>query len=121
VLGIYVLVPNYGVVQIHNENFYFETSIEVFAMFLTIFGLVLSLAILLIFWILRLPSIVKSALNGYFYKKKIENILDIMYLMDSGHLKDASKKYNEKDFDVIDHKMIDKIKDQILAFKKKSK
>lgn len=121
VLGIYVLVPDYGVVEIRNENFYFETSIEIFVIVLTVFGLVLSLAVLFIFWILRLPSIVKAALNDYFYKKKVENILDVMYLVDSGRLKDASKKYNEKDFDVINHKMIDKIKDQILEFKKKSK
>lgn len=121
VLGIYVLVPDYGVVEVRNENFYFETSIEILVIVLTVFGLILSLAVLFIFWILRLPSIVKSTLDNYFYKKKVENILDIMYLMDSGHLKDASKKYNEKDFRVIDHKMVDKIKNRILDFKKNSK
>jgi len=120
ILCVYIFVPDFGVVEVHNENFYFETSIEVFTVFLTLIALIFSLVVLFIFWILRLPSTLRTALSGYFYKKKVEKLLDIVYLVDTGHLKEASKKYVKNDFDVIDHKMVEKVKQKILEFKKES-
>jgi len=120
-LGVYIIMPDSGIVEIHNADFYFETSIAVFSMFLTTASLILSLVILFIFWILRLPGTLKSALDNYFYKKKVEKMLDVMYLAETGKLKEASKKYDEKDFEVMSHDMISRVKRQILDFQKRSK
>lgn len=120
-LGVYVIVPDSGVVEIHNADFYFETSIGIFSIFLTTASLFISLVILFIFWILRIPNTLKTALGGYFYKKKVEKMLDVMYLAETGKLKEASKKYDEKDFHIMNHDMIKRVKEQIHDFNKKSK
>ncbi|MCH9753910.1 MAG: hypothetical protein K0T99_03310 [Alphaproteobacteria bacterium] len=115
------MVPDSGIVEIHNADFYFETSIAVFSMFLTTSSLILSLIILFIFWILRLPGTLKSAFDNYFYKKKVVKMLDVMYLAETGKLKEASKKYDKKDFEIMEHDMVKRVQNHILDFQKKSK
>ena len=118
-LGVYTLGPDSGVVEIHNENFYFETSIAVFFILLIIVSILISLLILLLFWVLKLPSRLKSALDNYFYKKKVEKMLDIIYLVWTKKLKEADKKYNIKDFEFMNHQMLEEVKQEISEYKKK--
>ena len=109
ILGVYIVMPESGIVEIKSEDIYFESSVVVFSVLLVFISFILLFVVSFIFWILRLPGSVRSAVDGYRYKKKIEKMLDILYLVDINKIKEARKKYRDKDFESMDHPMLESL------------
>jgi uncharacterized protein HemY len=111
--GVYAFIPESGIVEITSDNYYVSGSITMFFVFAVFFVLSLFFLISFMLWILRLPSSMKSVLDSYFYRKKVEKMLDIIYLIETGKDKEACSKYKEKDFILPDHPMVELVKKKI--------
>lgn len=110
--GVYAFIPDSGVVEITSDNYYVSGSVTIFFVFAVFFVLALFFLVSFVLWVLRLPSSVKSALDGYLYRKKVEKMLDIIYLIETGKTKEACK-YKDKDFIFPDHPMVELVKKKI--------
>ena len=79
--GVYAFIPESGIVEITSDDYYVSGSIAMFFVFAVFFVLSLLFLISFVLWILRLPSSMKSVLDGYFYRKKVEKMLDIIFIL----------------------------------------
>jgi|GEM_PF-1812518 len=120
ILGIYALGPDSGYIEIHSKDFYIETSLTVFCTIFAISAILLALLMMLIVWVIKVPARLKSVLDNYAHKRKIDRILDITYLVWNKKMKEAAKKYNNDDFEIMHHPLLDEIQQQIYSYKKKS-
>lgn len=111
--GVYAFVPESGFVQIRSDEYFISGSVTVFFIISVFFVFVLFFIISFVLWIMRIPSNVRSALEDYMYRKKVAKMLDIMYLIETGKTKEASHKYKEKDFLLIDHPMVKLVKEKV--------
>lgn len=119
ILGVYVLGPESGTVEIYNDNFRIETSVPVFAGLAALGAVALSLLLSFIFWIIGLQTKIKNSLNSFFYKRKVLKMLDLLQLVHKNKLKEASKKYDLNSFSFIEHEFLDEIREEITSHKKK--
>jgi hypothetical protein len=119
ILGVYLLGPNSGTVEIYNDNFRIETSISVFIGLAALGAVMLSLLISFIFWLVGLQTKIKNSLNKFFYKRKVLKMLDLLDLVYHNKLREASKKYDLSSFTFIEHEFLDEIRQKISSYKKK--
>ena len=119
--GVYAFVPESGFVQIRSDDYFVSGSVAIFFVMAVCFVFALLFLVSLVIWIMRIPSNVRSALEDYMYRKKVARMLDIMYLVETGKIKEASRKYKERDLVLLEHPMVKLVKKKVEKYSEDEK